>query len=51
MLIPNPEYIKELITIVKQSPYPSHMSMALDKIELDQAEVTLDFGPCFTSKI
>lgn len=46
MLIPNHEYIKELITIVKQSPYPSHMSMALDKIELDQAEVTLDLGPC-----
>jgi uncharacterized protein (TIGR00369 family) len=46
MLSPNPDYIKELITTVKQSPYPSHMSMALSQIELDRAEVVLDLGPC-----
>ncbi|MCP4719142.1 MAG: PaaI family thioesterase, partial [Desulfobacteraceae bacterium] len=45
MLTPNPDYIKELITIVKDSPYPSHMSMALNKIKLDRAEVVLDLGP------
>ncbi len=45
MLTPNPDYIRELITIVKDSPYPSHMSMALNKIKLDRAEVVLDLGP------
>lgn len=46
MLIPNTDYIKALISIVKKSPYPSHMSMGLSKIELDRAEVVLDLGPC-----
>ncbi len=46
MLTPNPDYIRELITLVKESPYPSHMSMALSRIELDRAEVVLDLGPC-----
>lgn len=46
MLSPNPDYITELIAIVKNSPYPSHMSMALDKIELDTAVISLDLGPC-----
>lgn len=46
MLAPNPDYIRELITLVKESPYPNHMSMALSRIELDRAEVVLDLGPC-----
>ncbi|MCP3944865.1 MAG: PaaI family thioesterase [Desulfobacteraceae bacterium] len=46
MLNPNPDYIKELITTVKQSPYPRHMSMALSKIQLDRAEVVLDLELC-----
>jgi len=29
MLTPNSDYINELISIVKKSPYPSHMSMEL----------------------
>jgi len=45
VLIPNPDYINELIAIVKKSPYPRHMSMALNQIELDRAEVVLDLGP------
>lgn len=46
MLIPNSDYISELINIVKSSPYPSHMSMALTRIDLDSAEISLDLGPC-----
>ncbi len=46
MLIPNSDYITELIQIVTNSPYPSHMSMALTRIDLDSAEISLDLGPC-----
>jgi len=46
MLTPNPEYIQELIHIVKNSPYPSHMSMQLSAIDVDRAEITLDIGAC-----
>ncbi len=46
MLSPNPDYIKELISLVKESPYPSHMSMALSRIELDSSVVSLDLGTC-----
>lgn len=35
MVNPNPVYIQELIHIVKGSPYPSHISMELNRIELD----------------
>jgi len=44
MLSPNPEYINELIELVKTSPFPSHMSMRLANIEIDAAEVELDAG-------
>jgi uncharacterized protein (TIGR00369 family) len=46
MLRPNPDYIKELITIVKESPYPSHMFMELSEIELDKSVISLELAPC-----
>ncbi len=46
MLTPNPEYIQELIQIVKTSPYPSHMAMRLAAIGIDRADIELDAGPC-----
>ncbi len=46
MLIPNPEFIQELIHIVNTSPYPSHMSMRLAMIDIDMADIELETGPC-----
>ncbi|QTA78991.1 Phenylacetic acid degradation thioesterase [Desulfonema limicola] len=44
MLVPNPEYINELIETVKKSPFPSHMCMQLTGIKIDASEVELDAG-------
>ena len=44
MLLPNPEYIRELIRIVNTSPYPSHMAMRLAAIDIDMADIELDTG-------
>ena len=44
MLLPNPEYIRELIHIVNTSPYPSHMAMRLAAIDIDMADIELDTG-------
>jgi uncharacterized protein (TIGR00369 family) len=44
MLIPNPEYVKELINIVNTSPYPSHMAMRLAAIGFDTADIELETG-------
>jgi uncharacterized protein (TIGR00369 family) len=46
MLTINPEYVQELMNIIKTSPYPSHMSMALSAIDFDSADITLEIGPC-----
>ncbi len=46
LLNPNPEYAREIITIVNHSPYPSHMSMRLISMELDRATVELKIGRC-----
>ena len=46
MLTPNPEYIEELIDVVKTSPYPSHMAMHLAAIDMASAEIVLETGPC-----
>ncbi|MDM8525320.1 PaaI family thioesterase [Desulfococcaceae bacterium HSG8] len=46
MLTPNPEYIRELIHIVNNSPYPSHMSMRLAAIDIDSANIDLETGQC-----
>lgn len=40
----NPVYIQELKSLVKQSPYPRHMSMEIDHIELDGADIVLNIG-------
>ena len=46
MLNPNPEYIRELITIVNTSPFPDHMSMKLVSIAIDRASVDLKTARC-----
>jgi uncharacterized protein (TIGR00369 family) len=46
MLHPNPAYVTELIEILRTSPFPSHMSMELEKIELDTATIKLNLGKC-----
>lgn len=46
MLIPNPEFIQELIHIVNTSPYLRHMSMRLGMIDIDRADIELETGPC-----
>ncbi len=42
----NPDYIKALKAQVKNSPYPSHMSMAIDAIEFDTADIVLHLAQC-----
>lgn len=37
----NPEYIEALKKVVKNSPYPMHMAMVLNHIELDRADVAI----------
>lgn len=38
----NPDYIKALKAAVKNSPYPNHMSMTLDEIGIDTAQIVLN---------
>jgi len=45
MKILNPAYIEELKTVVKQSPYPRHMGMVLDHIEIDKADIAIELAP------
>jgi uncharacterized protein (TIGR00369 family) len=40
----NPAYIEELKQVVKSSPYPRHMAMVLNHIEIDKAEITIDLA-------
>ena len=42
----NPAYIKALETLVHESPYPRHMSMTLDRIDMDEADIGLKLGQC-----
>lgn len=46
MKTPNPEFVRELKQVVKNSPYPSHMKMALTKISYDYATVVMDLDRC-----
>lgn len=41
MKVLNPAYIEELKNVVKRSPYPRHMAMVLNHIELDRADIAL----------
>ena len=40
----NPDYVKELIEWVNQSPFPQHLAMQLTSVEQESAELTLDVG-------
>ena len=42
----NPAYVEALKNVVKESPYPSHMRMVLDHIEIDRAEVVIELAEC-----
>jgi uncharacterized protein (TIGR00369 family) len=42
----NPAYVEALKTVVKTSPYPSHMRMTLDHIAIDRAEVVIQLDDC-----
>lgn len=46
MKIVNPGYVTALKAAVKHSPYPSHMKMELDHIELDKAEIIINLDTC-----
>lgn len=41
----NPEYIKEMIEWVNQSPFPQHLSMQLTSVEPNSAELILNVDP------
>ena len=43
---PNPAYVRELFDIINRSPFPNHMKMRLEAIELDKAVVTLATDRC-----
>lgn len=42
----NPAFVETLKATVKNSPYPTHMRMTLDHVELDQAEVVIQLDEC-----
>lgn len=44
MQIVNPGYIEDLKNVVKKSPYPRHMAMVLDQIEIDRAVIALELA-------
>lgn len=42
----NPAYSEALKTMVKNSPYPTHMRMTLDQIDIDAADVVINLAEC-----
>ena len=42
----NPAYVEAIKAIVKESPYPSHMRMVLDRLEIDRAQVVIQLADC-----
>jgi uncharacterized protein (TIGR00369 family) len=40
----NPSFVEELKSVVKKSPYPSHMAMVLDHIDIDEANVIINLA-------
>jgi len=42
----NPAYVEELKKVVKKSPYPRHMAMVLDHIEIDRADIVIHLADC-----
>ena len=43
---PNPKYVQELVLMVNSSPFPQHMSMRLEAVEIDRATVSLAVHEC-----
>jgi len=41
---PNPEYVTVLKKMVKDSPYPLHMQMTLEEIEINTARIMIRLG-------
>jgi uncharacterized protein (TIGR00369 family) len=46
LLSPNPEYIRELIEVINNSPFPDHMSMRLLEVALDSSVLELSTDRC-----
>jgi uncharacterized protein (TIGR00369 family) len=42
----NPAYVAALKTMVRNSPYPSHMAMTLDHIEMDRCSARIELAAC-----
>ena len=42
----NPEYIAVLKKTVKESPYPHHMKMSIEHIEIDRADILIQLDQC-----
>ena len=42
----NPVYVESLKKVVKKSPYPRHMRMRLEHIEMDRAKVVIELAEC-----
>ncbi|MGA6926505.1 MAG: PaaI family thioesterase [Desulfosarcina sp.] len=42
----NPAYVEALKNTVEKSPYPRHMAMVLDHIEIDRADVVIELAEC-----
>jgi len=42
----NPAFVEALKATVKNSPYPTHMRMTLDRIDIDRAEVVIQLAEC-----
>ena len=42
----NPAFVETLKATVKNSPYPTHMRMTLEHVEIDRAEVVIQLDDC-----
>jgi len=42
----NPAFVETLKATVKNSPYPTHMRMTLEHVEMDRAEVVIQLDDC-----
>ncbi|MCF8114372.1 MAG: PaaI family thioesterase [Desulfotignum sp.] len=46
MKSPDPKYVETLKKMVKESPYPAHMRMTLEEIEMDRCEILIRLSEC-----
>lgn len=42
----NPEYIRQVIELTNNAPFPRHLPFTLESIELDQARARIDVAEC-----